>query len=177
MILSPILRVHDETQKIEPTYRFNLTGLLPNRHYKFELNFLRGGLETPVPDGSGSVHTYPAEGSRGKFTFAFGSCVKSKKQTAQGSWTAIKALAESPSNDNGPVHLFVHLGDTFYFYDHVTKEVPRNVETMHAAHVSMQRHLDFLDAKSPLPYHSYSFLQTLGHCLFFGTVTSSLDPQ
>ncbi len=145
------LKVHDETQKIEPTYRFNLTGLLPNRHYKFELIFLRGGLETPVPDGSVSVHTYSAEGSRGKFTFAFGSCVKSKKQTAQGSWTAIKALAESPSNDNGPVHLFVHLGDTFYFYDHVTKEVPRNVETMHAAHVSMRRHLEFLDMAKVVP--------------------------
>ena len=104
-----------------------------------------------MPDGSGSVHTYPAEGSSGKFTFAFGSCVKSKKQTAQGSWTAIKALAESPSNDNGPVHLFVHLGDTFYFYDHVTKEVPRNVETMHAAHVSMRRHLEFLDMAKVVP--------------------------
>jgi alkaline phosphatase D len=60
-------------------------------------------------------------------------------------------LAESPSNDNGPVHLFVHLGDTFYFYDHVTKEVPRNVETMHAAHVSMRRHLEFLDMAKVVP--------------------------
>ncbi len=33
------LQVHDETQKIEPNYRFNLIGLLPNRHYKFELIF------------------------------------------------------------------------------------------------------------------------------------------
>jgi hypothetical protein len=41
----------------------------------------------------------------------------------------------------------------------------------------MQSHLDFIDEQSPLPYHSYSFLQTLGHCLFFCTVTSSLHPQ
>ena len=145
------LQVHDETQKIEPTYRFNLVGLLPNRRYEFNLSFLRGGFETPVPDGSGSLLTYPPEGSHGPFTFAFGSCVKSKKQTAQGSWTAIKALTDSPLSAVGTVRLFVHLGDTFYFYDHVTKEVPRNVESMHAAHVSMRRHLEFLDMAKVIP--------------------------
>ncbi|HKU83305.1 MAG TPA: alkaline phosphatase D family protein [Candidatus Nitrosocosmicus sp.] len=145
------LQVHDETQKIEPTYRFHLTGLLPNRRYEFNLSFLRGGYESRVPGGSGSLLTYPAEGSHGQFTFAFGSCVKSKKQTAQGSWTAIKALVDSPSNAVGAVRLFIHLGDTFYFYDHVTKEVPRNVESMHAAHVSMRRHLEFLDMAKVLP--------------------------
>ena len=145
------LQVHDEIQKIEPTHRFNLTGLLPNRRYDFNLSFLRGGFESPVPDGSGSILTYPPEGSNGQFTFAFGSCVKSKKQTAQGSWTAIKALAESPSNAISPVRLFVHLGDTFYFYDHVTKEIPHNVESMHAAHVSMRRHLEFLDMAKKVP--------------------------
>ena len=46
------LKVHDETQKLEPTYRFNLTGLIPNRRYEFNLSFLGGGFETPVPDGS-----------------------------------------------------------------------------------------------------------------------------
>ncbi|WP_148685350.1 alkaline phosphatase D family protein [Candidatus Nitrosocosmicus hydrocola] len=145
------LQVHDETQKIEPTYRFNLTGLLPNRRYEFNLSYLRGGLEYLVPDGSGAFFTYPPEGSHGQFTFAFGSCVKSKKQIAQGSWTAIKALAESPSSSINPVRLFVHLGDTFYFYDHVTKDVPHNVESMHAAHVSMRRHLEFLDMAKVVP--------------------------
>jgi alkaline phosphatase D len=145
------LQIHDEIQKIEPTYRFILTGLLPNRRYEFKLSFLRGSFESPVPDGSGSILTYPPEGSKGQFTFAFGSCVKSKKQIAQGSWTAIKALAESPSNAISPVRLFVHLGDTFYFYDHATKEIPRNVESMHAAHVSMRRHLEFLDMAKKVP--------------------------
>ena len=145
------LKVHDETQKLEPTYRFNLTGLLPNRRYEFNLSFLRAGFETPVPDGSGSILTYPPEGSHGQFTFAFGSCVKSKKQTAQGSWTAIKALTESSASGISPVRLFVHLGDTFYFYDHVTEETPRNVESMHAAHVSMRRHLEFLDMAKVVP--------------------------
>ena len=145
------LKVHDETQKLEPTYRFNLTGLLPNRRYEFNLSFLRAGFETPVPDGSGSILTYPPEGSHGQFTFAFGSCVKSKKQTAQGSWTAIKALTESSASGISPVRLFVHLGDTFYFYDHVTEEIPRNVESMHAAHVSMRRHLEFLDMAKVVP--------------------------
>ena len=145
------LKVHDETQKLEPTYRFNLTGLLPNRRYEFNLSFLRAGFETPVPDGSGSILTYPPEGSHGQFTFAFGSCVKSKKQIAQGSWTAIKALTESSASGISPVRLFVHLGDTFYFYDHVTEEIPRNVESMHAAHVSMRRHLEFLDMAKVVP--------------------------
>ncbi|WP_458744599.1 alkaline phosphatase D family protein [Candidatus Nitrosocosmicus sp. T] len=144
-------QVHDEIQKIEPTHRFNLTGLLPNRRYEFNLSFLRGGFESSVSDGSGSILTYPHEGSNGQFTFAFGSCVKSKKQTAQGSWTAIKALAESPSSAISPVRLFVHLGDTFYFYDHVTKEIPHNVESMHAAHISMRRHLEFLDMAKKVP--------------------------
>ncbi len=145
------LLVHDETQKLEPTYRFNLTGLLPNRRYEFNLKFLRDGVEMALPDASGSLLTYPPEGSHGRFTFAFGSCVKSNKQAAQGSWTAIKALAKSSSTDIGPVHLFVHLGDTFYFYDHVTKEVPRNIESMHAAHISMRRHIEFLDMAKVVP--------------------------
>ena len=132
--------VHDETQKLKPTCRFSLTGLLPNRRYEFNLSFLRGGVEAAVSDASGSLLTYPPEGSRGRFTFAFGSCVKAKKQVAQGSWTAIKALAELPPDAFDPVRLFVHLDDTFYFYDHVTKEVPRNVESMLAAHVSMHCH-------------------------------------
>lgn len=143
--------VYDETQKLAPTYRFRLTGLLPNRSYKYNLSFLRGGSEFAVPNASGSFITYPPERSHGRFTFAFGSCVKAKKQVAQGSWTAIKALAESPPNGYDPVRLFVHLGDTFYFYDHVTKEVPRNVESMLAAHVSMRRHIEFLEMSKIVP--------------------------
>lgn len=145
------LLVHDETQRLEPTYRFNLTGLIPNRRYEFNLKYLRGGLETPVPNASGSLVTYPPEGSHGQFTFAFGSCAKSNKQAAQGSWTSIRALAKSASPNIGPVRLFVHLGDTFYFYDHVTDEVPCNLESMHAAHVSMRRHIEFLDMARVVP--------------------------
>ena len=145
------LVVHDEIQNLEPTYRFNLTDLLPNRRYEFNFTFLRGGVETAVPDASGSLLTYPLEGSHGRFTFAFGSCAKSNRQAAQGSWTAIKSLAKLSSTDIGPVHLFVHLGDTFYFYDHVTNEVPRNMESMHAAHISMRRHIEFLDMAKVVP--------------------------
>lgn len=143
--------VHDETQKLEPTCRFNLTDLLPNRRYEFNLSFLRGDLESEVPHAGGFFVTYPPERSHGRFTFAFGSCVKAKKQVAQGSWTSIKALAELSSADIDPVRLFVHLGDTFYFYDHVTKEVPRNVESMLAAHVSMRRQIEFLEMSKIVP--------------------------
>ena len=79
------LLVHDEIQKKGPTCRFNITGLLSNRRYEFNLRFLCGGSETPVPNASGSLLTYPPEGIHGRFTFAFGSCVKSNKQVAQGS--------------------------------------------------------------------------------------------
>jgi hypothetical protein len=151
--------VHNETQPLEPTGQFQLRGLEPNRRYEFDLSFVRNGVESPVPDAAGSLTTYPPEGSfelsRGRFTFAFGSCVNPREQEgAQGSWTAIRALAETPPTRIDPVRLFVHLGDTFYFYDngHVTEEVPpRNVESMRAAHVSMRRNIEFLDMARVVP--------------------------
>ena len=60
-------------------------------------------------------------------------------------------LVRSPPAGAEPVRLFVHLGDTFYFYDHMTEEVVRNEETMHAAHTSMRRHLEFLRLARTVP--------------------------
>ncbi len=128
-----------------------LTGLQPDRRYDFDLSFVRAGVEVPLPDASGSFRTYPPEGSLGRFTFAFGSCANPDEQSSQGSWTAIRSLARSSSPDLDLVRLFVHLGDTFYFYDHMTEEKPRNVESMHAAHVSMRRHPEFLDMARDVP--------------------------
>src|SRR5215213_1187333 len=151
--------VHNETQPLEPTGQFDLRGLEPNRRYEFDLSFERNGVETPVPDAAGSLTTYPPEGSfelsRGKFTFAFGSCVNARDQRgAQGSWTAIRALAETPPTGFDPVRLFIHLGDTFYFYDdgHVTEQQPpSNVESIRGAHVSMRRNIEFLDMARVVP--------------------------
>ncbi len=138
-------------QDLEPTGRFELTELQPERRYDFDLSFVRAGVESPVPDAAGSLVTYPADGTPGKFSFAFGSCANPDKQDAQGAWTGIRSLAEAPPLDIEPVRLFVHLGDTFYFYDHMTKEEVANVESMHAAHVSQRRHLEFLDMARVVP--------------------------
>jgi hypothetical protein len=143
--------VADVTVLLEPTRRFHLTGLQPDRRYKFDLSFVRAGVETTVPDAVGSLRTYPADGTPGRFSFAFGSCANPDKQVAQGSWTAIRALAEAPPPGIDPVRLFVHLGDSFYFYDDMTEEKVRNVESMQAAHLSMRRHIEFLDMARVVP--------------------------
>ena len=146
------ITVYDQILKLNPTRRFELYRLQPNRRYNFTLRFVRGGVESSVPGADGSLSTYPPEGSRGRFTFAFGSCANPGWQVAQGSWTAICALAANPPADIDPIRLFVHLGDTFYFYDKVTEEVPPvNVESMQAAHVSMRRHIEFLDMAKVVP--------------------------
>jgi alkaline phosphatase D len=144
--------VYDETRPLDPTGRFELNSLRPNRLYDFNLSFVRGGDEFPVPDAAGSLRTFPPEGSLGRFTFAFGSCVNPGFQLAQGSWTGIRMLAETPPTGIDPVRLFIHLGDSFYFYDTMTDEIPPlNVESMHAAHVSMRRHIEFLDVAKVVP--------------------------
>lgn len=145
------LVVADETLDVEPVRRFELTGLEAGKRYDFELFFVHAGVETPVADAAGSLTTYPKEGLPGRFSFAFGSCANPRMQAAQGSWTAIRSLAESPPHGIEPVSLFVHLGDSFYFHDDVTDQRPRNLATLHAAHISMRRHLEFLDMARVVP--------------------------
>ena len=130
--------VFDQTILLEPTNPFTLAGLESNRRYDFNLKFVRAGHEYKVPGAAGSVTTYTNDGERrNPFTFAFGSCANPNEQEAQGSWTAIRRLANTPGSDKSPVRLFIHLGDSFYFYDHMTEETVQNPESMHAAHVSM----------------------------------------
>lgn len=45
----------------------------------------------------------------------------------------------------------IHLGDTFYFYDHMTDIPVENFKSMHAAHVSMRRHIEFLNMAREVP--------------------------
>ena len=135
-----------------------MNGLQANHEYKFDLGFMRGGDANRVPDASGSLRTYPPESSRGRFTFAFGSCANSDSedhdgQVAQGAWLAIRALAPAPNVRRiDPVRLFVHLGDSFYFYDYYMDEVPvKHVETMQAAHLSIRHNIEFLDMARAVP--------------------------
>ncbi len=143
--------VFDHIADLEPTGRFELTGLQAERRYEFDLGFVRAGTESPVPDAAGFLQTYPADGSPGRFSFAFGSCANPDKQAAQGCWTGIRSLAEVPPSGIEPIRLFVHLGDTFYFYDHMTQGTVANQESMHAAHVSQRRHVEFLDMAKVVP--------------------------
>jgi phosphodiesterase/alkaline phosphatase D-like protein len=142
--------VANVTMEMEPTGRFELTGLQPDRRYEFDLRFVRAGVESPVPGAAGSLQTYPPEWVTGVFSFAFGSCANPNEQAAQGAWTAIRSLVEARPG-MVPVSLFTHLGDTFYFYDHMTEEEVQNVESMQAAHVSMRRHIEFLDMATVVP--------------------------
>lgn len=143
--------VADITAELAPNGRFELAGLTPNREFAFDLELEHAGVFTPVPDAAGRLRTYPLENARGRLSFAFGSCANPREAVAQGAWAGIRALAQSSSRDIGPLQLFVHLGDTFYFYDFMTEEVPRNVESMHAAHISARRHPEFLDMARVVP--------------------------
>ena len=146
--------VHDQTVPFSTTFKFELKNLQKEWRYDFDLKFVRAGTESVVPGAAGSLTTYPQEGSRrGTFKFAFGSCANPEEQEAQGAWTAIRALADPASTgpEKTPVRLFIHLGDTFYFYDHMTEEVPQNPESMHAAHISMRRNIEFLEMARKVP--------------------------
>jgi hypothetical protein len=136
---------------IGPTARFLINGLHNNRRYDFDLKFVRAGVESVVPGAAGSFTTYPPEGARTKFTFAFGSCANAGEQATQGSWTSIRSLANTPLPNMSAVRLFVHLGDSFYFYDDMTEEAPHNIESMHAAHVSSRRNIEFLNMAKEIP--------------------------
>ena len=87
-------------KRLEPTYRFNLTGLLPNRRYEFNLRFIAWrSLKLQCLMRSGSLVTYPPEG----VPWAIYICIwfmrqNLTKQTAQGSWTAIKGFSEITIN-------------------------------------------------------------------------------
>jgi hypothetical protein len=143
--------VHNESILLDPTHVFKVVGLQARRTYNFDLKFVRAGQSHDVPDAAGTLTTYPSETSGEPFTFAFGSCANSDQQEAQGAWTSIRRLARIPRSGMSPARLFLHLGDTFYFYDQMTEERPHNEESMHAAHSSMRRHIEFLNMAREVP--------------------------
>jgi PhoD-like phosphatase len=144
--------VYDQIMPLEPFGIFKLVGLQRNRRYDFDLKFVRSNHEDTVPGAAGSLTTYTRDGDRrDMFTFAFGSCVNPEWQESQGSWTAIRALARTTRSGMSKVRLMIHLGDTFYFYDQMTREPVENIESMHAAHISARRQIEFLNMSSEVP--------------------------
>lgn len=80
--------------------------LTPNTTYGYQL--FRDGASIPNTDGQ--LRTLPPEDQGSAFSFAFGSCVRNKYDSVQLGWDALLELANE-------LRFFLHVGDTFYFYD------------------------------------------------------------
>ena len=149
--------VFDRVQTLSPTTRYQVNRLTPNTHYKFDFFHVYRDQDLPVPDGGGEFRTFPAEGSGVKVGFAFGSCSRNTKNVAQNAWTGIKNLGADPTTDpvetpSFDVRFFIHLGDTFYFYDDVQKgREPKNLRTVLAANLSARKHPRFLEMARRIP--------------------------
>ncbi|MEO8137898.1 MAG: hypothetical protein ABI831_28465 [Betaproteobacteria bacterium] len=105
------------TGLLDPAGVIELTQLNPERTYDFSL---------VDPDGNdkgagGTFSTSPDETKGCRFAFAFGSCLRNKYDSIQRAWPQIQRFAYSPSlnppRSIAPLRFFVHVGDTFYFYD------------------------------------------------------------
>jgi hypothetical protein len=145
----------DEDASLSPTATFKVRGLTANTHYRFSFFRVFDGQDIAMPEGDGEFRTFPKEGSGVRFRFAFGSCSRNRVEVAQTAWTGIKAQAadpaQEPASSAASVRFFLHLGDTFYFYDDVTGEEPKNLDAIRAAHLSARRHPRFLDMARVVP--------------------------
>jgi len=151
------LLVFDQTATMSPTAKFEIRCLQANRHYTFRFFHILNGNDIEIMDGSGGFRTFPADGTRVKFSFAFGSCVHNEFDVNQYSWNGIRNLAADPSidpikNPSNDIRFFLHLGDTFYYYDDVSlKKEPENLRTVLAANLSSRKHPGFLNVARILP--------------------------
>ena len=129
-----------------PTAVFDFDGLAPDTTYAYEL--YRAGV--PLPNTDGRLRTLPPENQGCELSFAFGSCVRNKYDTDQPAWEQLLERADE-------LRFFLHVGDTFYFYDgdvlrtgnpSAAKDVER---TLRAAHLSSRLHPKFLRMARRLP--------------------------
>jgi hypothetical protein len=129
-----------------PTAVIEFDGLAADTTYAYEL--FRAGVAIPNTDGQ--LRTFPPENQGAAFSFAFGSCVRNKFDTDQPGWEQLRERADE-------LRFFLHLGDTFYFYDDdvlrtgnpgAAKDVWR---AMSAAHLSSRLHPKFLRMARRLP--------------------------
>ncbi len=148
--------IFDESQTLSPTATFRVKELESDTHYKFNPFHVHHHQNIPAPEGDGEFRTYPPEGKGVKFTFAFGSCSNNSEDVTQNVWMGIRNLAPDPSSDpfrdstNG-VRLFIHLGDTFYYYDHATDKGPENMRSILAANLSERKQPRFLEMARVIP--------------------------
>jgi len=148
--------VFSETKELSPSATFHIAGLTPNTHYRFRFFFTLGDTEIPLPDGDGEFRTFPPEDAGVRVTFAFGSCARNLFDEGQPAWMALRNLAADPAADplaapDGDVRFFLHLGDTFYFHDDMTKEEPETKVAAQAANLSARKHPGFLEMSRLIP--------------------------
>lgn len=148
--------VFDEVQTLSPTATFRVQGLKSNTHYKFNFFHVQHNRNISLPEGDGEFRTYPPESKGVKFSFAFGSCSKNGEDVTQNVWMGIRNLAPDPSSDyykdsTKGVRLFLHLGDTFYYYDKVTDKGPENIRSILAANLSERKQPRFLEMARFIP--------------------------
>lgn len=145
------------TQVFNPTGTFHITGLSANTHYDFKFFHILRGVEIAITEGDGEFRTFPSESSGVKFTFGVGSCVRNSHNQDQTAWTQIKNIALDPSVNPVPnpptndLRFFIHLGDTFYFYDDVTSPSPTNMSGTGSANLSTRKNTNFLEMAKRVP--------------------------
>jgi hypothetical protein len=131
---------------VTPAGVVQVDGLAPDTTYEYRL--VRSGVDVPNTDGR--LRTFPPEDQGGRFAFAFGSCVRNRFDSIQRGWEQLLRFSDA-------LRFFLHLGDTFYFYDDDILDTgdvadANDVErAMKAAHLSSRLHPSFLRMARRLP--------------------------
>lgn len=129
-----------------PTAVIEIDRLTPNTTYGYRL--FRDGA--PIPNTDGQLRTLPPEDQGSAFSFAFGSCVRNKYDSAQLGWDALLSLADE-------LRFFLHVGDTFYFFDDDVlgnrgpDDADDPVRALRAANLSSRLHPKFLRMARRVP--------------------------
>lgn len=148
--------VFEQVNTLSPTTTFHIPSLQANTHYTFSFFYINSDQDIPLPEGDGEFRTFPPESIGVKFSLAFGSCSRNSYEVTQNVWMGIRNLAPDPSidplvNGGNEVRTFIHLGDTFYFYDDITDEEPENLPTILAANLSQRKQPGFLEMAGRIP--------------------------
>lgn len=151
------------TKNLNPTGTFTFNNLESNQHYDFKLFFVNEDIITHLPDYDGELRTFPEENEEGvRFSFAVGSCARNRDNPTQLVWSRIKNNALQPSqnpetisNPEDYIRFFIHLGDTFYFYDDVIDKDLANVADIpaaaSAANLSSRLNTNFINMAKVVP--------------------------
>ena len=140
--------------------------MVADRAYDLSLHRPDGAV---IAGTSATVVTCPPEQEDARFAFAFGSCTRNRFDPIQPGWASIARLAFDVDRDlptrrasleETPIRFFMHLGDTFYFYDSdvLSEDNAGDLTAVgdahaaaRAAHLSSRLNPHFLDMARRLP--------------------------